>query len=71
MLFGCDAVDDGLLAGATGVEAVYFVDVEFVVAEEYFLLCAEQEVIHNDEVGGVSAFLEIYDRVDDVFCCFL
>ena len=71
MLFGCDAVENGFLAGMTGLEAVYFVDVKFVVAQEYFLLRAEQQVVHNNKIGGVAACLEIYDCIDDVFSAFL
>jgi hypothetical protein len=66
MLFGYDAVEDSLLAGMSGLEAVYFVDVKFIVAQEYFLLRAEQLVAHNDKVEGVTACLEIYDCVDDI-----
>ena len=55
----------------TGLEAVYFIDVKFVVAQEYFLLRAEQLVVHNDKVGRVAACLEIYDHIDDVLSAFL
>ena len=71
MLFGYDAVENGFLAGLTGFKVVYFVDVKFVVAQEYFLLCAEQLVVHDDKVGGVAACLEIYDCIDDVLIAFL
>lgn len=71
VLFGCDAIQDSFLAGLAGLKAVYFVDVKFVVAQEYFLLCAEQLVVHYYKVGGVAACLEIYDRIDDVLSAFL
>lgn len=55
----------------TGLEAMYFVDVKFIVAQEYFLLRAEQLIVHNDKVGGVAACLKIYDCVDDGLSAFL
>ena len=51
MPFGFNAEEEGLVAGAVMMDAVYLVDIKVVLVQEYFLLGTEELVVHYDEIG--------------------